>query len=148
MYLAVGFLSFVLSVCAQEYPIGSESIYGKHIRKAYTLCIYNRTSIRPKCLGSSGILYNHKHSEDDKTSKLNSYSISSASREETSNTKWESNKVKHYEQIFDDLAKIFGKIRKRQRALGYALGRYAACLKVLNLHSVEMVFQFGNTLLI
>ena len=30
-YLAVGFLSSVLSVCAQGYPIGSESIYGKTV---------------------------------------------------------------------------------------------------------------------
>ena len=79
MYLAAGFLVFILSVCAQEYPIGSESIYGKHIRKAYTLCICNRTSMRLKCSGSTGILCNHKHSEDDKTPKLSRYSISSPS---------------------------------------------------------------------
>ena len=38
-------------VCAQAYPIEGRSIYGNHIRKASTLCIYRLESGWLKRLG-------------------------------------------------------------------------------------------------
>ena len=74
---------FVLCfVCAQGYPVGGQSQYGKSIRKAYTLCIYDRGSMRLKCLGLTvHCMTAANNSENDKTHRLKRYVLSSKSEQ-------------------------------------------------------------------